>query len=48
MAKHENGPHHDTNHVWHGQKLLITFYVQGLRMILSECAHYGVKSVGIC
>ena len=30
MAKHENGPHDDTHHVWCRRKLLIPFYVQGL------------------
>ena len=49
MAKHENGSDHDTQHVWHGRKLLITFDVQGLRMILSELEVCGVQSVsGVC
>ena len=36
MVKHKNGLHHDTHHVYRRQKLLKTFHVQGLRMILSE------------
>ena len=46
MARHENGPHHDTHHVWRRRKLLITFHVQGLRIILSELEVCGVQSVG--
>ena len=44
MAKHQNGPHHHAHQVWRRQKLLITFHLQGLRMILSEFEVYGVKS----
>ena len=32
IAKHENGSHHDTHHVWQRRKLLITFHAQDLRM----------------
>ena len=46
MAKHENGWHHDTHHFWHGRNLLITFHLQGLRMILNELEDCGVQSVG--
>ena len=46
MAKHDNVPHHDTHHIWHRWKLLITFQLQGLRMILIECEVCGVESVG--
>ena len=45
MAKHENGPHYDTHHVWCRWKLLIRFRVQGMRMILSELEVCGVESV---
>ena len=46
MAKQENGSQLDTHHVGRRQKLSITFHVQGLRMILSECEVCGVQSVG--
>ena len=36
----------DTYHVSSRQKLLITFHLQDLRMILSELEVCGVQSVG--
>ena len=46
MAKLENGRHCPTDQIWHRWKLLISFHLQGLKMILSECDISGVKSVG--
>ena len=46
MAKDLNWPIHCGQQVWLRIKILITFHLQGQRMILSDCEATGVTSVG--
>ena len=46
MVKHQNGQYHHTHQVWRRWKLLITFHLQGHKMMLAECEDCGIKSVG--
>ena len=42
MAKDLNGPHRPTHQVCRSKKISITFDLQGMRMMLSECQDCGV------
>ena len=46
MAKDLNGPHRPAHQVWRSKKISITFDLQGMRMMLSECQDCGIWALG--
>ena len=46
MAKEKNGFHRHAHQTWRSRKISITFHLQGMKMILSECEDCGVWALG--